>query len=443
MTYENIKNIILVILVVLSGVLTWTLWTYQPNLELLENLKTLKEEPIGPTNEFSKLVLPEKVVYHYPNNEHYGTVDIGEINKTINEIKEWNLTDFEDRSSEADVLISSMYEPGNTVITYPDNVPIEQYQNVIAIDEEVVLTFDFDHIVINSNNLDREDGIVYFISKKSNTVYQSHVRASLVQSFKDKYFENSIFNENFSEYFRYQPSAGTTIFIPSGERQLVKYQYLSEEFDSDRFKNLLFSEPTIVQKNVQSTMEEFTDSSSLLRVMHDSNTISYINFDTSTEWSPVDSSLLSESIDYVNSHGGWTDNYRYDSFDQASNRVVFRQYELNGYPIFSDSSSKSTVQVSWSQGKFREYRRSNFSFDAPLSDHIKVDLPSGESVVNHLESLEGIELDQLEDIAIGYKMTKDPQTKLIYLDPSWYYLYGGNWIMLSMEETGGINRGLE
>lgn len=443
MTYENIKNIILVILIAISGILTWTLWTYQPNLELLENLKTLDADPIGRAEEFSSLVVPEKVIYHYPNNEHYGTVNVGEINKTIEEISEWNLADFEDVTADAEALISSMYEPGNTVIAFPDNVPFEQYKNTIGIDDDNALSFDFDHIVINGNNLNREDGIVYFISKRSNTVFQSHVRVSLIQAYKDKYFENSIFNENFSKYFRYQPSIETTIFIPSGERELVKYQYLSEEIESEQFKMLLFTDASVVQKNVQSTMEEFTDSSSLMRVMHDSNTVSYINFDTSTEWSPVDSTLLSESIDYVNSHGGWTGNYRYDSFDQASNRIVFRQFEFNGYPIFSDSSSKSTVQVSWSQGKFREYRRSNFSLGAQISKSVPLKLPSGETVVNYLEELQGLDLEQLQDIAIGYKMTKDPQTKIIYLDPSWYYLYGGSWIRLSMDETGGVNRGLE
>ena len=44
MTYENIKTTILTFLVLLSGLLTWNIWTYQPNYESMENQKTVGDE---------------------------------------------------------------------------------------------------------------------------------------------------------------------------------------------------------------------------------------------------------------------------------------------------------------------------------------------------------------------------------------------------------------
>jgi regulatory protein YycH of two-component signal transduction system YycFG len=37
MRYENIKSGILTLLVLVSILLTWNLWTYQPNYETMEN----------------------------------------------------------------------------------------------------------------------------------------------------------------------------------------------------------------------------------------------------------------------------------------------------------------------------------------------------------------------------------------------------------------------
>ena len=41
MRYEKIKSIILTLLVLVSILLTWNLWTYQPNYDTMENSNTV------------------------------------------------------------------------------------------------------------------------------------------------------------------------------------------------------------------------------------------------------------------------------------------------------------------------------------------------------------------------------------------------------------------
>lgn len=57
MSYENIKTIILTILVVTSALLTWNLWTYQPNFERIEKeSNTVQEVTIAEKKEVNQIV---------------------------------------------------------------------------------------------------------------------------------------------------------------------------------------------------------------------------------------------------------------------------------------------------------------------------------------------------------------------------------------------------
>ena len=46
LTYEKVKSIILTVLVVMSVILTWNLWSYQPNVEELGDKSNTVQEVI-------------------------------------------------------------------------------------------------------------------------------------------------------------------------------------------------------------------------------------------------------------------------------------------------------------------------------------------------------------------------------------------------------------
>ena len=56
MRYENIKSGILTFLVLVSILLTWNLWTYQPNYETMENSNYVEEVTVSEKQEVQKIV---------------------------------------------------------------------------------------------------------------------------------------------------------------------------------------------------------------------------------------------------------------------------------------------------------------------------------------------------------------------------------------------------
>ena len=62
------------------------------------------------------------------------------------------------------------------------------------------------------------------------------------------------------------------IYLPENETELVSYQYL-KKLRIDKFKNALFSDPSLVEKTIITSGEEYTDGSNLMRVNNDTHSI--------------------------------------------------------------------------------------------------------------------------------------------------------------------------
>ena len=63
-----------------------------------------------------------------------------------------------------------------------------------------------------------------------------------------------------------------------------------------------------------------------MRVDNESNMILYVD-PAEEETQAINSNdILQRSINFVNGHGGWTDNYRYEGLDNAQKAVLFRLY---------------------------------------------------------------------------------------------------------------------
>jgi regulatory protein YycH of two-component signal transduction system YycFG len=130
--------------------------------------------------------------------------------------------------------------------------------------------------------------------------------------------------------------------------------------------------------------------------------------------------------------------------DESEQVILFRLYDLSGYPIFGDNGISEILQM-WNASGINKYFRSNFMLGSRL-EATEITLPSGVSVLDELKKIEGFDLDFLKDLTIGYHMSKDTeiaQNSLIHLEPAWYYKYNDEWKMVPNSENGGIKHGLE
>lgn len=444
MKYENIKNLILTILVVISGVLTWSIWTYQPHYDTIQS-ELVHEVSISDQKDISVLIKPMKVLYHQTEN-HYGTVKEEKIDKWLTEIQDWNFYDIEDGKALNAQDLMQLLQGRNTVeIVYPNVIPFDLYKNVLHFDGKSNPSFDFDRIIIQFPNEEYKDSAVYFIHDEERKIYESHVNSDIAV------LETQLLAEigDYEPYIAHKINETKTIFLPEAELKMTSYKYLPDFIELDKFKYALFGDPSSVKKDKLPYSDEFKNDTSLMTADHIYNKILYVNADrepdlsVEKEFLTSSKDLLKRSIDFVNEHGGWTDNYHYFSLDQFEQKVIFRLF-LEGYPVFNEDEMAEIKQY-WGKEEIFKYTRPYFSLNIPLpSESQEVVLPNGETALNMLLADDAFEPEMLHDMVIGYKMSKDSQhDKVLTFEPSWYYNYAGSWVRLSTDDIGGLSYGLE
>ncbi len=437
MTYENIKSVILAVLVILSGLLTWNIWTYQPDYENVNNQKTVEEVSIATQKEFKKLVKPHQIIYHV-NGKQYGTVDNRYIDDIVGVISKWKYFDVEKFPGRIIDFNDKISDGANTEIIFPDEVPIDLYKKVLNIDEKDIPKFDFDRIIINSETQQKQEGIVYFYSQKNQEAYVSNVSPSYINEFTNKFYKSA---GKLDSYFLYNISDIKRIYLPKGKVEMVMHTYYRNPLDSEAFKEALFANPSFVQRSVVDGIEEYTDDASKMIVDTRTNMINYVNPVRSGDSVIGTNNVLQKSIEFVNGHGGWTETYRYVYKDDFNQNVLFRLYSKEGYPVFNQSGM-SEIYQQWRQSEISRYVRPGFHLELPLNpDVVTKTLPSGYEALEYLQRKKDFKPELLQNLMPGYYMTQGPENSLILLEPGWFYLYDQEWRQLIWEEE--LKNGLE
>ncbi|MBO0958430.1 hypothetical protein J1P26_01710 [Neobacillus sp. MM2021_6] len=440
MRYENIKSGILTILVLVSILLTWSLWTYQPKFDMLEeNSNYVAGVTVSEKQEVQKIVKPDQVLFHI-KGQHYGTNSSAELEKLMKDMGRWSIFDVRNYSDKVENIEELIHSSGNAEIIFPGEVPIELYRSVLTIEGKRVPSFNFNRIIINVDNAEKENGILYFVSSENQQVYIGHISSANVNEFNREFYKNA---NRYPQYFAYKATDKHTLFLPEAETEMTAYKYLPVTLNSDEFKGALFNDPRFVQKSfVLPQSEEYTNDSSKLIINNDTNILSYVNPTAADNYLDSSYGLVKRSIDFVNEHGGWTDAFRYVSKSEYKQSVTFRLYSMEGYPVFNDRGLSEINEV-WGKDEINRYVRPNISLDL-VTETKKATLPSGHAVVEYLQKKKNFKPELLDKLILGYRMDRDSEEKkLILLEPAWFYLYDGNWEQITMENQGGLKYGLE
>lgn len=439
MTYEHVKTIILTILVIMSSVLTWNIWTYQPEYDTMEDENIVPEVSLSEQKTIHQIVKPDQIYLHGADT-HIGTVHSTEIEKVMKELSRWNYDDFENVSNQLN-FTDFIMESGHVEIVFPEYVPMEIYKNIFDLQDNDGFDIVFDRIVIDLNNISKVDGYVYFISSDHKEAYKSRVSASFVRNFEENYYNDSFANSNYAVYSLKSLSDNRQLLVRAEQAVMTRYTYLLDRLPTDKFRDALFSDPRNVQRASTSAGEEFTDSSTLLSVNYETNTILYVNPAQESQYITNSLSLLQQSINFVNGHGGWTGNYRYVGIDEQEKTVLFRLYGASGHPIFGNNGMSEILQI-WGQTEIHQYMRNNFILSRPVDPKENV-LLSGVDTLELLKAREDINPEFIQDLRIGYKMYRDLENPLIHLEPAWFYKYQDQWWMAPTGNEGGLEYGLE
>lgn len=434
MRYETIKTVVLSILVLLSILLTWNLWTYQPNYATMEKNSTVAEVTMSEKQEVKKIVRPDMVLYH-KQGKSYGTTRTDELDKLIKEVSRWSFSDVKVFADRPNNLNEWTHENGNVEIIFPAGVPIDLYRNVLNFSEKKIPSFDFDRIIINAESLDKGNGVVYFVSTSNQLVYSSHISSSSINDFNKDFYKDA---SRYPSYFTYNLPDKRTIFLPEDPTEMMVYKYLPVTQNSEGFKDALFNDPNFVKQTILSNGEEYTNGSSKMNIDYNTNMLLYVNPTATGYYMESSKSLLKRSIDFVNEHGGWIDSYRYVEKEDNSHHVTFRLFSEEGYPVFNEDGL-SEIRETWGKNEINKYVRSNISLEVPLKTEMqKVTRPSGHTVLQYLQSQPGFKPELLGNIVLGYELERDTkESKIMLMEPVWFYQYNKQWEQIPLDETEG------
>lgn len=440
MRYETIKSVLLVFLVITSGVLTWNLWTFHPKYEFNDE-KHVHEVSISDPKDIADVIRPVKLLLH-TDSGHFGIVDEKKVGETLQELSSWNFYDLgNERVYSQDQIMALSQREKSLELIFPDLVPFDLYKGILKFESERLPAGSFDRLVIYWEDESKEDGTAYFIASKEGKVYESHVNHDYIQALFTR-LKNQ--ESQFPEFERYELPDGRVKYLPAKETVMYRYNYYADYIDPNKFTRALFKDPSLVRKTSEdSATEKFRDSTSEMNVDKSTSTIFYVNPSQAIDPAAgqADMDLLKRSIDFINEHKGWTDNYKYFSVDPSTQKVTFQLF-LKGYPVFN-VEGMSEIKLYWGKEEVYQYRRPYFSLDIPLPHPEKVNMSSGEEVMDTLLADPSIDINKLQELILGYRIYKNPEnSKVIILDPSWYYLYDGTWERFEAKDVRRNLRGL-
>lgn len=439
---EAIKTVVLILLIALSLTLTFSIWTFTPKFETIEQQPTV-DISIAEKVNIDIVVKPYKLLFNLEDGLR-GTADSVEIDRMIKELKGWSISNLtiENRNFGTDKLDALIRQENSITLFFQGEVPLPVYNNILNISELNIPEVTFDRIIIERNSVGSTMDM-HFVSRESNLSYSAKAHVSDFQNFQSTIIERG---ETYAEYAEVNPEGTPFIAVPVGKVELISNTYYEEEISPSRFRDALFSDPNAVRRSqVDANLEEFQDDHALMSINTLTKNLDYVHPKAKSNELAIPSELLLKTFDFINEHGGWTDEYRFARMNPLSRYVEYQLY-VHGLPVFSDTTSTKIEQV-WGEDRIFRYMRPYYTLDLtlPSEKELKV-LPSGVDVAEMLMQSDELDSSAVEEIIPGYYMKHDTartDRSLFVLEPAWFYNVKGNWIRFSPEQLGGELIGLE
>ncbi len=437
---EIVKSITLLLLVTLSIVFTFAIWTYAPSYETAEDLPTV-DISIAQRKSVGEIIKPYKVVFNF-EKKLTGTIVPADINYVVDELKKWGMSELAlvDNNFNAEKQSAFMRKPNQFTLYFHGEVPLSIYNNVLNMKGLKVNMPEtsFDRLVVKWNpsafTMD-----VNFVSKANQVLYRAKAKVDDYQSFQRLVLA---WGNDLGLYADINLEGSSFIAVSAEPVETIRNMYSQREISPSRFRDALFSDPNAVRRSQSGlNKEEFQDDHALMNIDTEKKILKFVMPAAESQEQANRSELLSNTIEFVNEHGGWTDEFRYMAMNPLSRHVKFQLF-LHGLPVYGEKTSTEMTLV-WGNHRILSYIRPYYTLDLPFPEtDIKL-LRSGVEVAEMLKHSETVDINAIEELTPGYFMKRDSDRGLFIMEPSWYYLTKGNWIRVSPEHLGGELIGLE
>jgi len=436
---EPVKSVVLFLLVMLSVILTFIIWTYTPDYKIIEQTEG-KEILIGSQKRMEDIIRPYKAIYRF-DEEFTGTASNGAMKDIMKAFQGWNILDLVPINNNLTAnYVNEMIRTNNRMtIFFTGEIPYSAFSSIFQFADKEIPETTFNRMIIDWTNYGNKELQIFFISSNNKTLMRSRVSLQNTNQFIRDVIEPA---KTYSTFKEIERDGFTSLYMPNDKIESTKYMYTFIEEPLESFKNVLFPNPNIVQRSIESAMtEKYQDGKSRMTVDSNLKSLTYVYPAVESSAIIEPSKLLKDSFEFINEHGGFTADYRYVSKNTNKNQLEYQQY-LQGLPVYSDQVISKITTV-WGDNVIFRYKRPYYSlvFDIPTEKEIK-ELPSGVEILEKIQQLNNFVLSDIDDVVVGYYLKQD-STSIMTLEPCWFVVHNGIATKLTPELLGGVVNGLE
>lgn len=437
---EPVKSVVLFLLVMLSVILTFLIWTYTPDYKYIE--KTEGEEIlIKPQKDMEDIIRPYKAIFR-SEEEFTGTVSNAAMKDMMKVFKGWNVLDLVpvNNNLSANYVNQIIGADHRMTIFFTGEIPFSAFNTTFQFTDKELPETTFNRMIIDWSNYNSKELMLYYISGNNQSLFRSHVSVPNMNQFIQEVIEPAKKYEVFKEVER---EGYTSLYLANSNIESVKYTYFIEDITPELFKNVLFPDPNIVQRNVESaSSEKYTDGMSLMTLETNLKSLNYVYPAAESSIRVEPSKLLKDSFEFINEHGGFTADFRYASSNTNKNQIDYQMY-LQGFPVYSNHVITRMTTI-WGDSRIFHYKRPYFSLDMDISLEKEIkELASGVEIAERLKSANSIPLSDIDEIVLGYYLTQNQEQNIFIFEPCWFVIRNGSWTKLTPEVLGGVKNGLE
>lgn len=436
---EPIKSLILTFLVLMSLVLTFMIWSYKPDYPLTEDPK-VDGILMGDTKNMSSIIKPYRMLFSTEDGFSGTATAIDPIIEYFNQLKPKSFT-FVNGNLSAEKVNEMIRVPNRMTMFFQSDIPLQTFQRVISVEETEFDEAVFNRLIMDWNTVNEtQQAQLFFVSTNNETVYRMDIEIEDIDEFNELFIvQPKSYVEEYVEKLR---ENNLSLYLVNTPLDEIQYTYYTFELRSELLKNLLFEDTSIVEKTVEESEEVYTDSMSILTLNTQAKTMDYVDWGVESIAAISPYNLLLYTFDFINGHGGFTEDYRLASMNLQKHIVEYQLY-LQGYPVFSSTTS-TRISTTWGENRIHRYRRPYYLLDFNIDNEITgKQLDSGVDIVQYIERHTELDLSKIDDIVVGYDLIQNPDSRLFRLEPSWFAITGNTSKRIPTEWIRGDEYGLE
>lgn len=435
---EWVKSILLIAIVASSAVLSYLVWSYEPEFSQIDTtIEGTTNIGQGERVSFEQVMSTYQMVWIQGESNTRGTTDPRALIGIREHLNGSNIISMNvyNNLNRLDVRGEDSNDEEFLLIDYYSDVPSKSLFMMLGLSHEATLPdFTFDRIVVDM----KEGNVVFNLVDENRSrvaVVETDITADFLKGHVESY--SDIF-EAYTPIITNQQTSNnmTAIYGPSSPGSSRTERFIISQLNTDVMNRILFMDSP-EESPSSGDIAIYENENHISTYNSDTYQYSYTNLNESSASSGNNHQTLQDIYYFLNSHNGLSKNNVLFDYEAGENTATFRS-TLNGRVVFSERLS-TAITVKYGANSVYEYTRPLIRTNAKVSDEEEVELLDIENVRYQIALHDNFDLQKVSKIVLGYDMTyADEETDLEFIDytPQWYVKYDGAWMKFN---EGGLS----